>query len=66
MYLSFTSSGKGSQARQSVYQRARKRLRSAVLDESNEFFIPEDITEEALPVGGVAKDHDYAFHPSPG
>ncbi|RXN36880.1 zinc finger protein 502-like isoform X2 [Labeo rohita] len=24
-----------------------------------------DFTEEALPVGGVAKDHDYAYHPSP-
>ncbi|XP_065096727.1 uncharacterized protein [Paramisgurnus dabryanus] len=58
--------GKGSQARQSVYQRARKRLRPAVLDESQEMLVPGDITEEALPVGGVTKDHDYAYHPSPG
>ncbi|XP_051984231.1 uncharacterized protein LOC127644863 [Xyrauchen texanus] len=28
--------------------------------------VPGDITEEALPAGGVAKDHDYAYHPSPG
>ncbi|RXN17930.1 E3 ubiquitin-protein ligase RNF213-alpha-like protein [Labeo rohita] len=45
------SAGRASQARQPVYQRARKHFRAAVLDESQE-----------MP---VAKDHDYAYHPSP-
>ncbi|CAM4577326.1 unnamed protein product [Leuciscus chuanchicus] len=53
------------QARQPVYQRARKHFRAAVLDESQEMPVPGDITEETLPAGGVAKDHDYAYHPSP-
>ncbi|KAI2650564.1 DNA transposase THAP9 [Labeo rohita] len=57
--------GRASQARQPVYQRARKHFRAAVLDESQEMPVG-DFTEEALPVGGVAKDHDYAYHPSPG
>ncbi|RXN07815.1 zinc finger protein 502-like isoform X2 [Labeo rohita] len=56
--------GRASQARQPVYQRARKHFRAAVLDESQEMPVG-DFTEEALPVGGVAKDHDYAYHPSP-
>ncbi|KAF4115422.1 hypothetical protein G5714_002911 [Onychostoma macrolepis] len=58
--------GRGSHARQSVYQRSRKHFRAAVLDESQEMPVPGDITEEALSAGGVAKDHDYAYHPSPG
>lgn len=63
LYLSFISPGKDSQARQSVYQRAKKHFRSA---QSQEMLVPGDNTEKALPVGGVAKDHDYANHPSPG
>lgn len=65
MCIYFTYLGRASQARQPVYQRARKHFRAAVLDESQEMPVG-DFTEEALSAGGVAKDHDYAYHPSPG
>ncbi|KAK6293463.1 hypothetical protein J4Q44_G00357890 [Coregonus suidteri] len=54
--------GGGSQARESVYQRARKRLGVAVLDDSDHEM--PDSTEGALPA--VTNDHDYACRPSPG
>lgn len=65
MCIYLTSPGRASQARQPVYQRARKHFRAADLDESQEMPLPGDITE-ALSAGGVAEDHDYAYHPSPG
>ncbi|KAL0984350.1 hypothetical protein UPYG_G00140330 [Umbra pygmaea] len=54
--------GGGSKARESVYQRARKRLGVAVLDDYDHKM--PDSSEGALPA--VANDHDYACHPSPG
>ncbi|KAL0994613.1 hypothetical protein UPYG_G00124870 [Umbra pygmaea] len=54
--------GGSSQARQSVYQRARKCLGVGALDDSDHKM--PDSKESALPA--VANNHDYACHPSPG
>lgn len=58
--------GRGSQARESVYMRARKHLGAAGLDDSQEMPDLGDCTQEALPAGAVPKEHDYVCHPSPG
>ncbi|CAK6964416.1 THAP domain-containing protein 1-like [Scomber scombrus] len=55
--------GRGSQARESPYQRARKRLAEA---DDSVMPVPESSTEDVPHPDPVLTDHDYTCRPSPG
>lgn len=57
----------GLRVRKSVCKQARKLLRIAVFDDTQDKVVPKkEEEEEALILWSVAKDHDYVQNSSPG